>query len=209
MCIPVFSNQKGLFAEQNNINPDSLGERKEYLYHPREDLIKQFVGIRKMFNTYGEYGVATVSDMFSEEERSDALVMKANWMKTSVVENLGNGQFKIHALPTAAQFAPVYDTTTKDMNQDGQLDILLIGNDFGMEVQQGRADAFQGLVLQDKGNLQWQVLTMKESNFYVPGDAKALATLLVEDKEIVLATQNKGQLKVFELAEQNARYFLL
>ena len=34
-----------------------------------------------------------------------------------------------------------------DVNQDGYDDLLMVGNDYGIEVNQGRMDALQGLVL--------------------------------------------------------------
>ena len=43
---------------------DSIGVRKEYLYHPWQDVVKQFVGIRKKFNSFGEFGAQTVPEMF-------------------------------------------------------------------------------------------------------------------------------------------------
>lgn len=177
---------------------DSLGDRHEYLYHPRADLVKQFVGIRKKFNTHGEYGEATVSDMFSEEEMADALILNAKWMKSSVIENLGNGEFAIHALPIEAQLAPIYGILPKDINQDGLMDILLVGNDHGMEVQQGRADAFSGLALINEGQFTFKPLSLETSHFAVLGEGRALVSVPeAGGQELVLATQHRDSLKVF------------
>ena len=177
--------------------PDSLGVRKEYFYHPLQDVIKQFVGIRKKINTFAEYGEATVSDIFSPEELEDAIVLSANWMKSAWIENKGNGEFELHPLPMPAQFAPIYGILPIDLDQDPFLDLLLVGNDFGMEVQQGRADAFMGLALRNNGKGAFIPLSMNESQFYVPGDAKSLALINVNQKPLILAGQNQGSLKVF------------
>ncbi len=177
---------------------DSLGKRDEYLYHPRADLVKQFVGIRKKFNTHGEYGEATVSGMFTEEEMADALILEARWMKSAVIENLGDGQFALHALPVEAQLAPIYGILPKDVNEDGQMDILLVGNDFGMEVQQGRADAFTGLVLLNEGGFRFRPLSIAEGHFTVMGEARALVALPTADgRELILASQHRDSLKVY------------
>lgn len=187
---------------------DSLGEKREYLYHPRQDLIKQFVGIRKKFNTYGEYGEATVSDMFTKEEMAGATILSANWMKTAVVENKGNGQFEIRALPVEAQLAPVYGILPYDFNGDDQLDLLLVGNDFGMEVQQGRADAFLGLALINKGSLEFGPLAAAQSHFTVQGDARGITSLIsASGQELILATQNRDSLRVFSLARSVEKLF--
>ncbi|PHN07532.1 VCBS repeat-containing protein [Flavilitoribacter nigricans] len=177
---------------------DSLGDRYEYLYHPRADLVKQFVGIRKKYNTHGEYGEATVPEMFSDEELADALILNAKWMKTSVIENLGNGQFAMRELPVEAQLAPIYGILTKDVNNDGLSDILLVGNDHGMEVQQGRADAFGGLVLLNQGSFGFRPLSIAESHFAVMGEARGLVSLpTATGEELILASQHRDSLKVF------------
>lgn len=185
---------------------DSLGNRNEYLYHPRQDLVKQFVGIRKKFNTYGEYGEATVPEMFSEEEMEGATILSANWMKTAIIENLGEGKFKLKALPIEAQLAPVYAILPYDLNQDGQMDLLMVGNDHGIEVQQGRADAFNGLALLNQNGLEFRPLSMAESNFSVRGDGIGMAKLLSNGQEIIIATQNRDSLRAFRPVHGTAQY---
>jgi hypothetical protein len=180
--------------------PDSLGKRHEYLYHPREDVIKQWPGFRKKYQKFGEYGEATVQDIFNQQDLQGALILQANWMKTSILENLGNGQFRLLELPAEAQMAPVYGILPYDVNQDGLLDILLTGNDFGVELQQGRADAFAGLVLQNKGSCQFEPLDMERSHFIVRKDARALVSIpSATGKELIIASQSADYLRVFAL----------
>ena len=178
---------------------DSIGNKHEYLYHPWQDVVKQFAGIRKRFNSFGEFGASTLPEMFPDGLLDDAEVYTFNYMKTSWIENLGDGKFKMHALPTAAQLAPVYGTLATDLDFDGFTDILLVGNDYGMEVQQGRADAFSGLVLKNTGNRAFIPLSLENSNFFVPGDAKALVAVHRKDKNpLFIASQNNDSLRVFE-----------
>ncbi len=192
--------------------PDSLGNLEEYFYHPRQDMIKQLVHIRKGYNTYGEYGEATVSDMFPPEKMEEAkgIVKEANWMKTSIIENLGNGQFAIKALPLEAQLAPIYGIVPKDVNRDGLLDLMMIGNDHGMEVIQGRADAFNGLVLINKGALAFEPMSLEASQFAVSGAGIALVDILgAADQRILLASQNREKLLAFKATNTQARQALI
>ncbi len=178
---------------------DSLGNRKEYFYHTRDDMIKQLILIRRKFQTYAEFGNATAPEVFTEAELEGAQILKTNWMYTSFVENLGGGKFQIRALPMQAQLAPVFGILPYDIDQDGLLDIMMVGNDFGMELMQGRADASYGLVLKNNGNNQFRAIELEESHFYVPGDARALTRVtLANQQEIILATQNRAPLKVFK-----------
>lgn len=185
---------------------DSLGKREEYFYHTRDDMVKQLVLIRRRFLTYAAFGEAPVSKVFKPEELQGAQIMETNWMASSYVENLGQGHFQLSPLPYQAQLAPLYGMLPYDIDRDGLLDVLLVGNDYGMELLQGRADAFNGLVLKNLGNNQFRPLEMEESHFYVPHDARALTRVgLANGKELLLATQNRDALLVFApLALPNA-----
>ncbi|MDG1572681.1 VCBS repeat-containing protein [Robiginitalea sp. M366] len=178
---------------------DSLGTRREYLYHPWQDVVKQFSGIRKRFNSFGEFGASTLPEMFADGLLDDALVLEFNTQQTSWIENLGNGKFKRHALPVAAQLAPVYGIVVSDFNGDTHPDILLAGNDYGMEVQQGRADAFMGLLLLGTESGDFRPVSNETSGFYLPGDAKALVGLQTADSKLLwVASQNNDYLKAYE-----------
>ena len=137
--------------------------------------------------------------VFSKKELEGAQIMHSNWLSTSYIENLGNGKFKISALPSSAQLAPIYGMMPYDVDKDGLLDLLMVGNDYGMELLQGRADAFDGLVLKNMGNNQFKSIELDQSHFYIPNDARALTRINANGKELFLASQNKGVMKVFSL----------
>ncbi|CAM3342216.1 VCBS repeat-containing protein [Zobellia roscoffensis] len=190
---------------------DSIGTRKEYLYHPWQDVTKQYVGIRKIFNSYGAFGESTLPEMFTDGLLDDAQVDSLTYMKSSWIENLGNNQFKIHPLPIQAQFAPVYGILPLDFNTDNLTDILLVGNDYGMEVQQGPADAFIGILLKNNGNGRFVPVSLDNSGFFIPGDAKALVKLRGgAEKTLITASQNNDSLKVFSKSKiSNTKTFTL
>ncbi|APQ18475.1 VCBS repeat-containing protein [Maribacter hydrothermalis] len=178
---------------------DSIGTKKEYLYHPWQDVTKQYVGIRKKFNSFGEFGSSTLPEMFKDGLLDDAIKLSFNYMESSIIENLGEGKFTMHKLPIEAQYAPIYGMLLKDLDNDNLLDLAVVGNDFGMEVQQGMADALVGLILKNEGNFNTKAIHLNESNFYVPGDAKALVNVnLNNGKELLIATQNNDSIRIHE-----------
>ncbi len=188
---------------------DSIGTRYEYLYHPWEDVVKQFAGIRKLFNSFGEFGETTTPEMFKDGLMDGATILSANSMESAWIENLGNGKFKLHKLPKEAQMAPIYGILPIDFNNDNYLDILLIGNDFGVEVQQGRADALVGLSLKNVGKGNFVPLSLEDSHFFVPGDGKSLVSIAISDKKsLVVASQNNDDLKVFEKQNANTQQII-
>ncbi len=189
---------------------DSTGVKREYLYHPWQDVVKQYVAIRKRFNSFGSFGEATLPEVFPEGLLDDATVLEFNYMNTSWIENLGNGKFAMHALPIEAQIAPIYGSLPIDIDNDNFQDIILIGNDFGMEVQQGPADAFIGLVLHNQGNGEFTAMPLENSKFYVPGDAKSLVKMVHGNSPLIVASQNNDYLKAFELeTKSNVKWISL
>jgi hypothetical protein len=92
-----------------------------------------------------------------------------------------------------------------DVNNDLYPDILMVGNDYGMETGQGRADAFNGLVLISSGGKKFTPLTFEQSGFFVPGDARAVALVNIGNKLFFAATQNRKGLSLFSGASSEQK----
>ena len=180
------------------------GSMKPFPMTTKDDMISQVIGIRKKFSTYKDYGLATMNDMWSAKDKEGALMLQANHMATSYIENKGNGKFSLTPLPLQAQFAPVYGMVATDVNGDNNVDLLMSGNDFGMEAGSGRHDAFMGLCMLGDGKGHFAPQTVKESGFLVKGDGKGLAQVFTAKNEsIVIATQNQDSLLLFTNAIAN------
>jgi hypothetical protein len=87
-----------------------------------------------------------------------------------------------------------------DFDGDGNVDVLLNGNDFGTEVSVGKFDALNGLLLKGNGQGDFSPLSILQSGIYIPGNGKALVKLQSGNGNyLVAASQYKEALKVFEL----------
>ncbi|CAN5391878.1 hypothetical protein BH11BAC5_BH11BAC5_47340 [soil metagenome] len=166
--------------------------------HTKDDLAAQLLSIRKKYPTYKSFGTAGMDELWPAKDRQDAITYQANDMQTSYIENKGNGQFTITPLPVETQTAPIYGMMATDADGDGNLDVLLTGNDYGMEPYSGRHDAFNGLCLKGDGKGNFAATTLQQSGFFVKGDAKGLATIhTAKNEDLILSTQNQDSLKVF------------
>jgi hypothetical protein len=183
---------------------DSPG-RKLYPVHFWDELNQQSPKFRKKYARYKEFAGATMETLLTPEELQNALVLEANEMGTSFLEN-ENGKFRIAVLPVEAQTAPVNGIIIDDVNADGNKDILMVGNDFGNEVFTGRLDAFKGLVLLGDGENNFTSTSLSESGFLVSGDAKALVRLSGDNVDRYFASTNKGPVKSFKI-EKAGRLF--
>ncbi len=175
------------------------GDRRLYPFHTRDDLIKQSLIFRKRFLKYSDLGAATFDKVLTDTDKKGAIALTTNWLQSSYVENLGKGQFKITTLPVEAQFAPIFGILPTDIDKDGLIDLLMVGNDFGMEMVQGRADAFYGQVFKNYGKGRFGAISLPKSGFNVPNNARAIAEIKLESgQKLILATQNRGELRVFK-----------
>lgn len=182
--------------------PTKDKKRKEATFHGRDDLIKQIVAFRQRFTNYGDFAKADIYGVFSKTDIKDALILKANNMKSSYIENLGEGKFKISDLPLQVQTAPIFGMLVEDFDTDGNLDVLMVGNDFGNEISVGRLDAFNGLLLSGNGKGEFMSKMLPKSGFVVGGNAKGLVRLTnASGKNLIMSTQNKGQLKTFSMTQ--------
>ena len=174
--------------------------RREFPVHTRDDMTKQMIFFKSKFQNYKSYASAPFSQMFSPEEMNGALKLQANYFSNSYVRNDGNGKFTIAPLALNTQYSCMNGMIAEDFDQDGNLDLLMVGNDYGTDVSIGRYDACNGLMLKGDGKGNFSPLSIMQSGWFVPGDAKALVKLRGADGKCLLAaSQNKDRLKVFEL----------
>jgi len=87
-----------------------------------------------------------------------------------------------------------------DFDGDGNLDVMLNGNDYSTSVGIGQYDAFYGLLLTGDGAGGFSPLSMLQSGICIPGNGKALVKLKgANGGYLVAATQRQGNLELFEL----------
>ena len=180
------------------------GIRKSFPIASRDDLVSQVITMRKKFPTYKSYGLAAMDDIWNQAAKNDAIILKATEMRSSYIENKGNGKFEIKPLAIEAQASPIYGMVSEDIDDDGNLDLLLVGNDYGMDSYSGRHDAFSGLCLQGDGTGKFKTLPLAKTGFFVNGDAKGLTKIhSSKNKDLLIATQNQDDLLVFESEQKN------
>jgi len=144
-----------------------------------------------------------MDSIFPADKRKGALQLSANYFSSAFIKNNGNGKFSIAPLPVLAQVSILNGMSVNDFDGDGNLDIVINGNDYGTEVIHGRYDALNGLLMKGDGKGNFKPLSILQSGIYIPGNGKALVALKGSNGNYLLAaSQNKGALKVFELKQK-------
>ncbi|WP_258103448.1 VCBS repeat-containing protein [Marinoscillum sp. MHG1-6] len=177
----------------------------------RDELISQMmIFTRKRFPNYIGYADITVQELFSEKELETAYRAKATNFKSSYIENLGNGRFKMHDLPMEAQISPVFGLLIRDMNEDGNLDVLLTGNSYASDYMSGQYDAGNGLFLQGNGKGEFDAMPLSKSGFYANGNQKSLAELMLSSgATAVISLANEGPLRAFSYSADSEQLIKL
>jgi hypothetical protein len=174
--------------------------RKEFPAAGRDDVVKQMISMRSKFQNYKSFANATMDKLFSKEQLQNALILRANNFRSSYFRNDGNSHFTLFPLPVQAQISLLNGMTVDDFDGDGNLDVLINGNDWGTEVIVGRYDALNGLLLRGNGHGSFIPQSITESGIFIPGNGKALVKLRSgKGRYLVAAAQNRGPLKIFEL----------
>jgi len=168
--------------------------------HTRDDIMKQLSLLQKKYHSYEDFANTNFQQLLNIKNL-ESETLKASTFESSYAENLGNGTFKLIPLPKACQLAPINDILIDDYDDDGQLDALIVGNDFSAENHYGIYDALNGIFL--KGNSTFfDVIPNRKSGFYVPKQSHHI--IKVKDRTnrvLLIAAQNNGSLKVFSINE--------
>jgi len=195
-----FDNNGGYEAFTSLFLRDQNGQLKEFPANGRDDIIERLPGLKKQYNNYKSFATSTMDEIFPAAKREGAIRLKANMLQSCFLRNDGDGKFTMISLPKAAQISTINGMVADDFDGDGNLDVLISGNDFGTEVSIGRYDALNGLLLKGDGSGRFSPLSIQQSGIYIPGNGKALVKLSgSSDTYLVAASQNRDALKLFEL----------
>ncbi|MDB5232596.1 MAG: RNA-binding protein, partial [Chitinophagaceae bacterium] len=174
--------------------------KKEFPAFTRDDIVKQMISMRIKFQNYKSFAAATMDQLFTTEQMKNALILKAGEMRSCYIRNDGNGKFTMMPLPMQAQISVLNGMVADDFDGDGNLDIIMNGNDYGTEVSVGRYDALNGLLMRGDGKGHFQPQRILQSGIYIPGNGKALVKLRTKNNGYMLAaSENRGPLRMFKL----------
>lgn len=166
---------------------------KEYILQPRGTLMKQLPLIRKLTNSYQDYGKRTFGELFDKEEIDKNAIFKTYELASMYFENMGDGKFKRSALPAELQWAPIFDFIQFDINGHGLKGLLAVGNFMNNEVLTGHYDAGKGHALvMDKDTSNFVLLDSGKSGFDVSGEARSLLKVksISNEQLIIVGLQN-------------------
>ena len=161
----------------------------------RECTSEQMPFVAEKFPTFEGFAKATVNNILPTEALNESVKYEVHSFKSVILLNKGNGQFEKRTLPQEAQFAPIRSMAVLDVDGDGHLDILAVGNNYQAEVETIRHDAGVGLCLIGDGSGNFKVAPLNESGFFAAKDARDIAML--NDGKTFIVANNNARLQFF------------
>ncbi|MBO3697037.1 VCBS repeat-containing protein [Fabibacter sp. E12] len=168
----------------------------------RECSSQQMPFILEKFDNYEKFANADLTAIYSEERLEASLKLEVNNFASGILINNGDMNFEFKELPTLSQFGAVRDVILKDVNGDGLTDLICAGNFFGSEVETVRYDSSFGSIVINKGNNEFETLSLAESGLVLNSDVRDLETVTVQSDEYLLVTSNNDELKSYKFAKR-------
>ena len=170
---------------------------KEFPFVDKTIITKQMPVLKKKFLYSKDYARATIQDIWSEKELEEALILNCYTVETCWWENR-NGKFIRHAFPRQVQASPIMGILVSDFNGDGNPDILMAGNKYGMEVESGHCDAGTGVLLTGDGTGNFKYISNLESGFWAMGEVRDLALIHGPgNRRFVVVSNNNGPAQIY------------
>ena len=169
----------------------------------RECSSQQMPFIKEKFKSYNGFANATMKDIYGDKLNS-SLKLEVNSFYSSVLINNG-GKFEVKKLPNQAQVAPINGIVTTDINKDGNVDLILAGNNFDTEVETARYDAGTGLIVLGDGKGNFKPLSVTESGLFANKNVKDIKLVQGTNGAFIVVANNDGPVQVFQSQDTQNR----
>ncbi|WP_036383770.1 VCBS repeat-containing protein [Muricauda sp. MAR_2010_75] len=170
---------------------------KDRVFASLDELKKQMPFMSRIFRRYSNFANKSAYEIFPEEVFENAVIKKAETLKSQIAYSNQKGGFTMKPLPSFAQIAPINDFSLYDYDQNGTEDIVYVGNISGFAPSIGRINASLGGLLLGDGNGAFISSTTKQSGLHSIGDANAARHIGLGSKTGLLVAISNGKLQLY------------
>lgn len=170
------------------------GTRNIFPLAGRDALTKQMPSLKKKYFQYSELAGKTVEELFPNKT-PNRMELQAVEVSSVLLLSDGKGKLEKKPLPRETQVSPIMASKVYDFNQDGNQDIMLGGNLYGVTPAVGRYDASYGQILLGDGEGNFNFIPNRNLNFWLKGEIRSLE--IIGDK--VLVGRNDAEMQVLEI----------
>jgi len=150
---------------------------KIYPWRSRRVLGASIPSVLKRFPKTEYYARATLGEILGEDRLAKARRFAATELRSGVFLSQPDGTYRFEPLPRIAQISPFQGVAAGYFEGDSHADIYAVQNSYAPIPSVGRFDGGLSLLLRGDGRGHFTPVPASESGLVVPGDAKALAVL--------------------------------
>jgi len=172
---------------------------KEYPFFGRATLGPTIYPLALRIPRYSTFAAATVEQLFSAAQLRRALHYQADTFASLYLQNNGNGTFTAERLPNLAQISPIRGSIARDVDGDGNVDLIVAGNFTEMEPNTTPPDAGNGLWLKGDGRGHFTPVAPIASGFLPLRGVSGLALMKTPAGSAVLVANTGDSLQAFSL----------
>ncbi len=165
----------------------------------KKDMEDQMPAIKKDNLKNGEYATKSIQELFPAEVMKKSTVKQFNCPGSCVAINNGNGSFTVHQLPVMCQLSCINKFNCMDLNDDGYIDLVVGGNQFGFLPQFERLDANLGDVLINNGKGEFVCQNAAKTGLKLRGEIRDIAEIKTEKGKCLLFLQNNEYPLLYEV----------
>ena len=167
-------------------------------YYPLETLdglASQMVYLKKKYTTYKSFAGATMEEIFGEDVLDSSTQLKVTTLKSGYLRNDGSN-FIFVPFKNELQVSPIMTFLVDDFDGDGNTEVLVGGNYFGVKPYHGRLDSFPGALIRSESNM---VLGNQLGLDFTKKSIRHLRTITFNNKKYLLAVFNNDKAQVYKI----------
>ena len=159
------------------------------------ELSSQMVSLRKKFTSYTSFAGKPITEIFDPKDLTKAKVLTVSMLKSGYLRN-DKGTFSFIPFNFELQVAPLMDFLAYDFDNDGEEEVLVGGNYFGVKPYQGRLDSFPGALIENENNIK---LGNSIGLDFMFKSLRHINIIQVNKQPYLLATFNNDNAQVYKL----------